>query len=200
MSRKHDPLGLAPHWHVDCRIEAELPEDNIVGTRFLINALFSGVALGMVLFAGWLGFLNFNLHRLIENWDHRMRENRSEVRDIQRMQQEYAVEAAKIDQAYTLVRPHFFVSGLIMDLGRTRPDPVMIEVIEWNDAGVIVRGNLRSTSEQATVILGKYVKDLVADEKIGPLFDKIGLVDIDRGLTGDTVKFEILLKPKPVKP
>lgn len=200
MSRNRDPLGLAPHWHVDCRLETELPEDNIVGTRFLIHVVFSAIALAALLFAGWLGFLNFNLRHQVRDWEQRIRENRAEVRDIQRMQQEYAVESAKIDQAYNLVRPQFFVFGLITDLGRTRPDPVLIDVIEWNENSLVMRGNLRASSEQATATLGAYVKALIADPKIGPLFEKISLVDLDRGATGDTVKFEIMFKAKPLKP
>src|SRR3954471_19460532 len=156
MSRNRDPLGLNPHWHVDLRLEAELPEDNIVGTRFLTNVLFSAVAFAGVLYAGWLGYLNFSITRQIRDWEQRIKDNRAEVRDIQRMQQEYAVESAKIDQAYQLVRPQFYVSGLIGDLGRTRPDPVVIDTIEWNDAGIILRGNLHATSEQAAITLGQY--------------------------------------------
>ena len=40
MSRSKDPLALRPHWHVDYRIEAELPDDTVIGTRFLINLGF----------------------------------------------------------------------------------------------------------------------------------------------------------------
>jgi hypothetical protein len=199
MSRNRDPLGLPPHWHVDCRIESELPEDNIVGKRFLINVLFSAVALASVLFAGWVGYLTLNLHSQIRDWEQRIKENRAEVRDIQRMQQEYAVEAAKIDQAYQLVRPQFYVSGLIADLGRTRPDAVVIDIIEWTDAGVVVRGNIKANSEQATTTLSQYVKTLSADDKIGPLFEQIRLADLDRGTTDDTMKFELSLKPRPPK-
>lgn len=200
MSRKRDPLALTPHWHVDVRLEAELPEDNIVGTRFLINAVFSAMLVAALLFAGWLGYLSLNLRHQIRDWEQRIKDNRAEVNDIRRMQQEYAVEAAKIDQAYALVRPQFFVSGLIADLGRTRPETVVIDIIEWNDNGITVRGNLRATSQQATETLGTYVKALIADEKIGPLFETIKVTDLDRGTTGDALKFEISFKPKPPKP
>jgi hypothetical protein len=198
-NRSRDPLGLPPHWHVDCRLEAELPEDNIVGTRFLTNVLFSALALGALLFAGWLGYLDLNLHHQIGDWEQRIRDNRAEVMDIKRMQTEYAVEAAKVDQAYQLVRPQFYVTGLVSDIGRTRPDAVVIDIIEWNDAGVIVRGTMKANSRQATETLDQYVRALAADEKIGPLFDSVKLTDFDRGVAGDTTKFEIVLKPKAPK-
>lgn len=198
MTRNRDPLALTTHWHVDCRIEAELPEDNLVGTRFLINAACSAAAFGALLFAGWLGYLNLSLRYQIRDWEQRIKDNRAEMLDIQRMQREYATEAAKIDQAYALVRPEFFVSGVIADLGRTRPDPVVIDIIEWNEAGIIVRGSLRETPERASRLIGGYVDVLRADQKIGSRFSVV-LTDLDRGATGDAMKFEISFRPKPTK-
>ena len=43
-----DPLTLDPRWHVDCRIEAELPEDKVIGKRFIIHAAFVAAALSAV--------------------------------------------------------------------------------------------------------------------------------------------------------
>lgn len=197
-TRTRDPLGLSPHWHVDCRIETELPEDNLVGTRFLINVVCGGVALGALLFAGWLGYLSLSLRYQIHDWEQRIKDNRAEVNDIRRMQREYATEAAKIDQAYQLVRSEFFVSALILDIGRTRPDPVVIDTIEWNESGVIIRGSLRETPERASRLIGGYVEALRTDQKIGSRFGVV-LTDLDRGATGDAMKFEISFRLKAKK-
>lgn len=199
MKRSRDPLALSPHWHVDCRIEAELPEDNIVGTRFLINMVFTVLALAAVLFTGWLGYKNLGLRYQIRDWERRINDNRAVVSEIQQMGQEYAVEAGKIDQAHTLVRPQFFVSGFISNLGRTRPEQVVIDIIEWNDAGIVVRGSLQERSERATRILGSYVDQLRRDSRIGPIFREISLTDLDRGSSGDTIKFEIVFRLKAFK-
>lgn len=199
MKRNRDPLALSAHWHVDCRIETELPEDNVVGTRFLANVLFSALALGALLFAGWLGYSSLNLSYQIRDWEQRLKDNRAEMLDIERMRREYAAESAKIDQAHALIRSQFYVSGLISDLGRTRPDVVAIDLIEWNDSGIILRGSLRENSERATAIIGDYVKALIRDDKIGPLFQEIRLADLDRGATGDTLRFEITFRPKAPK-
>lgn len=192
MSRSRDPLALSPHWHLDCRIEAELPEDTVVGRRFAINAAFSAAALGVALFAGYYGFVAMSLSREINDWEKRISENRAEVSDIQRMQRDYSAEAVKVDQAYGLVRPQFFVSEFIANIGRTRPERMAIDLIEWNDAGVVVRGNLRGErSDRATELLGGYVDQLRRDPKIGPIFRDIQLTDLDRGSTGETLRFEI---------
>ena len=197
MKRSRDPLTLSPHWHVDCRVEAELPEDNIVGTRFLINVVFTAVALVMVLYTGWLGYVNLNLRRQIRDWENRINDNRAEVGDIKRMQRDYAMEAAKIDQAYTLIRPQLNVSGLFANIARTRPEQVVIDIIEWNDSGVVLRGSLaEKNSERATRLVGAFVEQLRRETKIAEIFRDIGLTDMDRGSGGDTLRFEIALRLK----
>jgi hypothetical protein len=199
MKRKRDNAPSAAHWHVDCRIEAELPDDSVVGRRFLVNVVFTALALGMMLFTGWIAYLNLSVRQQIRDWEQRISDNRSEVRDIQRMQREYGIETAKIDQAHALVRPQLFVSGLITNLGRTRPDQVVIDIIEWNDSGVVVRGSLRETSERASRLLRDYVEQLLKDDKIAPLFREIVLTDMQRGGAGDTMRFEINLRLKGTK-
>ncbi len=197
MSRERDPIGLTPHWHADVRLVAELPEDNVVGTRFLINVGFTAVAVATALYAGWLGYQNFSLRHQIRDWEQRMADNRAEVADIKHMQREYATESAKIDQAYALVKPQLFVSGFVADLGRSRPEQVVIDTIEWNDAGIIVRGNVRENSQRATLLLGGYAKLLVKDEKIGPLFREIVLTSLDRaGSASDLLNFELTFRLK----
>lgn len=191
MKRRRDPLDLSPNWHVDCRIEAELPEDNLVGTRFLTHGLFTVVVVSMLLFTGWLGFVATNLRRQIDDWETRLRENRAEVGDIQRMQREYAAEAGKIDEAFALLRPRLRVSEFFAELGRSRPDAMTIELIEWTEAGIVIRGSLGESSERATRLLGGYVDQLRRHEKIGPLFREILLTDIDRGGAGGALRFEI---------
>lgn len=196
MKRTRDPLGLSPHWHVDLRLETELPEDTVIGTRFLVHAAFSAVALTAVVFAGYQGAIALSLSHQIQDWEKRINDNRAEVADITRMQREYSTEAVKIDQAYALVRPHLFVSEFIDNLGRTRPDRIAIDLIEWNDGGVLLRGNLRERSDRATELLGGYIDQLRRDKKIGPLFREIILTDLDRGVSGETLRFEIKFSMK----
>ena len=196
MKPKGDPLGLSPHWHVDCRLEAELPEDTIIGTRFLVHVGFVALAVAAVVFTGHQVYVMLSLQHQIRDWDQRINDNRAEVREIQRMQKEYAAEALKIDQVHALVRPQLHVSGLVASLGRTRPERVALDIIEWNDAGIILRGSLRERSDRATEILGSYVEQLRRDADIGPLFREIVLTDLDRGSTGETLRFEIRLAMK----
>ena len=205
MSRERDPIGLSEHWHVDLRIEAELPEDNVVGTRFLINVVFAAVAFGTLLFTGWIGFLNWSLRHQIGDWEKRIGDNRAEVADIKYMQREYAVESAKIDQAFALVKPQLYVTGFVAELGRTRPEQIGIDTIDWTEAGIVVRGYVRENSQRAAMLLGNYTKQLKTDEKLGPLFREIALTSLDRGgggggAAGELLNFELTFRLKVTKP
>lgn len=199
MSQKPNATGPVVHWHIDCRIESELPEDNIVGTRFLINVLFAAVALAALLFTGWLGYLDLSTRRQTRDWEQRINDNRAEVRDIQRMQRDYATEAAKIDEAYKLIKPQFFVSGFIASVGRSRPAQLAIDAIEWNDLTILMRGSVREKSQSASLLLSNYVKALGKDEAMMPLFREIRLTGFDRATNDDVINFEIAFYLKDTK-
>ncbi len=197
MSKKSSSSGPVAHWHIDCRIESELPEDNIVRTRFLINVLFSALAVGGLLLAGWLGALDLSTRHQIRDWEDRINENRNEIREIQRMQIEYAAEAAKVDEAYRLIKPQLYVSGFIATLGHLRPEPLMVDSIEWSDQTILMRGSIKEKSDRASLLLSNYVKALNKDEKMSEIFGEIRLTSFDRGTTGDdTINFEIAFKLK----
>lgn len=198
MKRSRDPLILSPQWHVDCRIEAELPEDNIVGTRFLINFVFCAIAIAAVVFAGWLGYINLSLRRQVGDWEKRIREKSNEVAEINRIQRDYAVEASKIEQAYSLIRPQLYVSAFIAEIGRTRPDQMVIDLIEWNDAGIVMRGSIAEKSVRASQILGGYVQALRRDQQIAPIFRDIKATDVKPD-ANDTLRFELTLLLKNAK-
>jgi hypothetical protein len=191
MKRSRDPLPVSPHWHVDLRLEAELPEDTVIGVRFLVHVAFSAVALVAVIFAGYKGYIALSLDHEVRDWEKRINDNRAEVADITRMQREYSVESLKIDQAYALVRPQLYVSAFISSLGRTRPERMLIDLIDWSEAGIVLRGSLRERSDRATEILGGYIDQLRRDAEIGPLFREIILTDLDRGASGEILRFEI---------
>lgn len=195
MSHERDPLAPGPHWRLDLRLVAELPEDNLVGTRFLVHVGFSAVAVAAVIFAGFLGYRNYKLRREIGDWEQRLKASATEVGEIKAMAKKYAIEAAKIEQAWTLVRPQLRIHDFLTDLGRTRPEPLFIDIVEWNESGIVVRCNLRENSERATFILGNYVKLLNRDEKISARFNVVS-TDLSRGTNDGVFKFEITFRFK----
>jgi hypothetical protein len=188
----HDRLLLGPNWHVDCRLVVELPEDSIVGVRFTIYA-FSAA-----LFTGYLAYLDLNIRHQIADWNQRIEEDKWEELAIKIRQHNYEAESKKIESAYAEMKNPVFVSGFISELGRTLPDQMVVNSIDWSEGTVVFRGDLRDTSEQASRILGDYVDKLRADPEIGPRFSSINLTGAERSTEDDQeMIFEITMRAKP---
>ena len=201
MTESRNPFLPRPQWHVDCRIVAELPEDSIVGRRFLAKALFGSVTLILCLVAGWLLYSGLSQRDHIGDWERRLADNQAEVREIQRLQREYGLEAAKIDAAYTLVNSPLVVSEFIAQIGGTRPERMTIDIIETNGGSLVMRGSLSETSsERASRSLGKYIEDLRKNRQIGPKFSQIVLTSLERRENNDPLSFEISFVFRPGTP
>jgi hypothetical protein len=201
MTGSRNPFLPHPQWHVDCRIVAELPEDSIVGRRFLVKLLFGSVTLILSLVAGWLLYSGLSQRDHIGDWERRLTDNQAEVREIQRLQREYGLEAAKIEAAYTLVNNPLVVSEFIAQLGRTRLEQMTIDIIETGGGGLTMRGSLRETSsERASRALGKYVEDLRKNPQLGPQFLQIVLTSLERRESNDLLSFEISFVFRPGTP
>ena len=68
MSKSSDSSQAIPPWHLDCRIEADLPEDNVVGTRFLINAVFGALAVAALLVALFYFAVHWSIGDQMRDW------------------------------------------------------------------------------------------------------------------------------------
>lgn len=186
-----DSARLVAPWHVDCRLETELPEDSIVGTRFLLHmasAVFAAIGLLLV---SWMGYRYVSMRQAIEDWDQRIAESRESVREVEQMRRAYNAEALKVDQAYSLMKPDLLVHPFTARIAHTRPETMTVDIIESADTGVTLRGTLREESERASRLLGQYVVQLRADEVIGPLFSEILISSLDRREGSDLLSFEL---------
>ncbi len=120
MKGPSDRLFLTPNWHVDCRLVAELPEDTVVGLRFMAFAVSSAFALAALLFTGWIVYTDLSLRKMIEDGQQRVEGDRWDVIEIKRLQHFYESESKKIESAYTEMKNPILISGFISELG---PDP-----------------------------------------------------------------------------
>jgi hypothetical protein len=187
MSSARDRLFLTPHWHVDCRLVAELPEDSVVGVRFMTYAVSCAIALAVVLFTGWYTYADLSLRKQIEDSSQHLDDDHWEVIEIRRLQHFYENESKKIESAYSEMKNPFLISGFTSEIGHTLPDRMAIDTIEFGEGKILIRGRLRDSSEAASILLGKYLDKLRADPDVGPHFTTINVTDLDRSIEDDDV-------------
>jgi len=196
-----DRLFVTPHWHVDCRLIVELPEDSVVGVRFSAYLITSSIALAAVLFTGWLAYRDLSLRHMIADAERRIDEDHWDVVEIRRLQRFYELETKKIEGAYAEMRSPMLISGFVSELGRTLPERMLVDSIEWTDNRVTIRGGLRESSERASMLLGNYVEKLRADPEVGPHFTAITLTGLNRSTEDDQMMgYEITMRVMPRSP
>jgi hypothetical protein len=93
------------------------------------------------------------------------------------------------------------ISAFTSELGRTLPDRMVVDSIDFGDDRIVVRGRLRELSERASKLLGSYLDFLRADPAVGPHYTSINVTSLDRSLDDDQVMtYAITLRLKPRDP
>lgn len=191
---RDDTIDLGRHWHLDCRLTAELPEDNVVRARFLANAIFGAVTLGMLLLTLWLGYANANVAASIAGWEKNLADNRTDIDELRKIERDLNTLGRRIHDANQLAGAPFLASDLWMQLGRTRPAQMQIETITMTKGSVLLHGGFAESSERASRMLGRYVETLRSDPVVGPLCESIVLTNLTRMEgTDESLTFDITL-------
>ena len=199
MSRAKERLFLSPNWHVDCRLIGELPEDSVVGMRFITYAVSCAIAFAAVLLTGWYAYADLTVRRQIEDAEQKIEDDRWEVIEIRRLQRFYEIESKKIESAYVEMRNPILISSYISELGKTLPERMVVDSIEFNEGKFVIHGRLREASERASLLLGNYLDKLRSNPEVGPHFSSINVTGLDRSLEDEqmmTYAITMHLKPK----
>ena len=194
MARRLNDFGLEPNWHLDFRDAASLPEDRVVRVRFLVNTCAAAVALILLSLVGWQVLVRASVTSQLRFWDERINAHRQEFDQLQSSLHDYMAEAGKIKDAYDLIYSPFVPSVFILNIGRTLPDRMTIDMIGYADGVVTLRGSLAEPPERASRVLGGYVEALRKDAQIGPLFSDISAPSLDRSQQDNLFNFVIVLK------
>ena len=190
------PTELAPaagDWRLDFRLVDHLPEDSVIGQRFVANTIAAAVATAAVLACAWSSYTLYTTVSGIADWEDRIASTAVEVRQIERLQREYAFEAGRIDEIHTLMRNPIAMTTFLTEFARVMPPEVNIDMFETRENKLIIRGQLADGSERASRLVGTWVSSLSKHEVLGPPFSEIKLTGLERFDDEDGLSFEISL-------
>ena len=193
MPSKSNDFILEPNWHLDFCETASLPEDRVVRVRFLINFCAAAAVLMLFTLFGLQLFRRVAIDEPLRFWDEQIANHRHEYEGLQLALRDYMNEAGKIKDAYDIVYSPFVPSEFIRGIGRTLPDRMTVDMIDYADRIVTVRGTLAEPPERASRVLGGYVESLRSDPEIGPLFSDISAPSLDRTKEEDLFHFVMVL-------
>jgi hypothetical protein len=194
MPRRSSDFDLEPNWHLDFREATSLPEDRVVRVRFLVNTCAAAVALILLTLVGWQVLVRASVTSQLRFWEERIATHRRDYDELQSSLHDYMAEAGKIKDAYDIVYSPFVPSVFILNIGRTLPGRMTVDMIGCAEGVVTLRGSLAEPPERASRVLGGYVDALRNDPQIGLLFSDIAAPSLDRSKQDDLFNFVIVLK------
>lgn len=183
-------------WHIDCRLSKELPDDKPIRGRFVAALVAGTLAAAALTWLVWAVYSRQTRLSEIAAAHHRIEVNGAEAARIRAVGTALATEAARIDDIYAQARAPLIVSDFIQEVGRTRPTPIRLDMVELTAAGVTLRGGLNESSQRASVLLSRYVADLRGAPTFRRLFSAITLTSLERNEQTGSINFEITLKLK----
>ena len=188
MSKNRDPLALSAHWHVDCALINELPDDRVVSSRFLVNLPFGAVTLILLVIFSLKLSNDLSLRTFIDDWGRRLADSRIQVAGIKQMQRDYTVASYKVEQAHRLA-----YNRVMTELAHTRPEQMAVSNVESTATGIVVRGTLGESSERSTLLIGKYVEQLAKNPQFAQRFE-ITVTSFERDRATDQQNFELTFR------
>jgi len=195
MAKTENSPYLSP-WHLDCRLSAQLPSDDLIRGAFLLNLVAASVASAVVILAFWQIYVSGSLSSEIKYWEEQITVHQRQFAELNAATRKLDTQVARLDAAYDLMAQPYVVSDLVINIARTRLPKMSIVSLNGFAGGVVLRGTLDEPSSQAAQTLRRYRNDLLKDPAIGPLFANIVLVSLDRGEGNDIMTFEIDCKLK----
>jgi hypothetical protein len=201
MTSKAENNPYVGPWHLDCRMSAQLPSDDLIRGRFIINLIFASFAGAVLIFTLWQAYVSGSLSSEIGYWQDQISTHRRQFAELNFTTKKLEAKVARLDEVYNLMSAPYQVSDLVLSFGRTRLPRMSFTSINGFPGGVVLRGKLQEPSGPAAQTLRRYVDTLRKDPAIGPLFPTIALVSLERSDTNEVMTFEIACKlPEAPKP
>ncbi|MBT5900882.1 MAG: hypothetical protein HOH58_02095 [Opitutaceae bacterium] len=152
-------------------------------------------AAGALLTLAWTSYDLWSARQGIKDWDALIGNASSELKEVERLQEEYSLTTDQVDQIHEMMNNPISLTRLVAELGRPLPQIVSLDMIESFEDEIVVRGTLEASSQQASRLIGDYVKGLSNNSVIGPHFSEIKLTGLERFDDEEGLSFEFIMIP-----
>ena len=188
---------LVPAWHPNFRNFERLPDTKVVRTSFFINVAALFVTLMVVIYTA---YAEYNLHSLggaIEELQQGIDKNRPGSERAVAQFKKFQDEEKRLLESVDFSSGKFVPSAFLLHLGDTLPLGIAIRQIDYRATGVIVRGTVRGSPDEASGVLAAYSdRQLPADKEFVALFEDVTVTSQVRSQETGWLTFELLLKFK----
>lgn len=197
LRKKTDGPVMAPAWHPNFRNYDRLPDTKVVRTAFFINGLAVLAALAALLVFAFQEFKRHTVEQQVAGWEEQIAADRAASAAAVADFRTFQAEEKKVREAAAFVERSIAPSELLLRIGQTLPEEIVLDYFDFRPAGLTLRGSVRGNPGEASGLASAYVAKLEADEVIASKFDAVVLTRLARNSETGQLNFEVNLKPRP---
>jgi len=201
LKKKKSNAGSAgmPAWHLDFRDVSRLPDVKPIRTSFFVNGISLLLAAFVLMNFAKQEFALHNLGSQVTDWQAQIESDSGPssmaVQDFRKFQ----VEEKKIEEVKSFLTTKVKPSVFLMRLGEVLPENIIIDMIDWREGEIGLRGTVSGSPDRASGYASSMVALLTADEILGALFSEISLTSLARNPATGLLAMEIRMTLSPVE-
>jgi hypothetical protein len=194
-----DAPSVMPPWHPNMRNFARLPDTKVVRTAFFINGASVFLALGLLLWFAYQEYELHNLDRQIADWDRQINRDKKDSDQFVALYTRFQGEQARVNEVNDFLKSRPLVSQLVLRLGETLPKDIAIDSVEEQLLGVVLRGTVRGSPDDASGYASAYLDQLRVDKVLGTMFDDYAFsgTGVSRNTSTGRLSLQLFLHFKP---
>ncbi len=185
-----------PAWHPNFRNYEKLPDIKVVRTTFFVNGAAILIASALLVLLGTREYEVRNLKLQIEEWQNRIDRDKAGSDQAIALYKKFQEEEKRTNEVEAFIKSKPAVSEFLQRFGETRPKNIALELIDFRENGITVRGTVRGSPDLASGEASKYLDLLKNDAVFSVQFDDVSLATLSRNPATGRLVFEILIKFK----
>ena len=188
-------------WHPNLRNFARLPDTKVVRTAFFINGASVFLALGLLLWFSYQEYKLHNLERQVAAWDQQINRDKKDSDQFVALYAKFQNEQARIREVDAFLKSKPAVSQLLMHLADTLPKDIALDAYEQQGSGVMLRGTVRGTPDEASGYASAYLDQLRADKVLAENFDDFAFsgAGVSRDPQSHRLSLQLFLRFRPIQ-
>lgn len=185
----------APGWHPNFRNFTQLPDTKVVRTSFLFTGIAGFVATAIFTFFCYQEYNLYLLEKQVDEWTAKIEQRQKPSSQAIAAYKAFQEEQKKLAEAEDfLASEKLPFTEFLIHLGEKLPRYLAITYINYNAAGVTIRGLVKGEPDQASGLASAYEKQLREDAETARKFGSISITTLSRDAQSGQLSFEIMMK------
>ena len=186
----------AQPWHPNFRNYDRLPDIKVVRTAFFVNMVAISVTLIVAAIVCYREYQLSSIERQIGDLDAQIAHDSASSEQAVKLYKDFQGLEQRAQELDFFIKSKPNFSSFLLQVSHTIPSNVTLSSIEFNDKNLILKGQIRGSSDVSMGVGINYQNQLKRDPVLTKYFDDIIIRNMVRNPVTNRLNFEMVLKFK----